>query len=300
MSRFTRRTISTPAHIQGLSLFTARDARLDVLPAPSGTGILMHRTDADHPPIPAVLGSLSAEPVHPALASLGARCTTLGAHGATVSTAEHLLAAISGLGITDAVIELDGPEVPILDGSSRGFVDMLLGAGLQDLEDSIEPIVVRDRRETSRGAASIVAEPLDDPDAPTVYEYRLDYGPEQHAIAPQSARWEQYAPDSQRVFIDQIAPARTFSLAHEAELLRGAGLFTHLTPRDMLVLGPEGPLDNELRFENEPARHKLLDLVGDLALVGRPIRARITATRSGHALNHALAAMLLDLQPTPS
>jgi len=292
MIRIPRRTISTPAHIQGLSLFTARDVRVDIMPASPGTGLLLRRTDADHNAIPALLGSLSAEPVHPALASLGARCTSLGTDGATVSTTEHLLAAMTGLGITDALIELDG--------SARGFVEMLRSAGLKDLDESIDPIVVRDRRETSQGSATIVAEPLDDPTAPTVYEYHLDYGPDQPAITPQSARWDQHAPDSRRTFIEEIAPARTFCLAHEAEMLQSAGLFTHLTPRDMLVLGPQGPFDNALRFDNEPARHKLLDLVGDLALVGRPIRARITATRSGHALNHTLAAMLLDLAPTPS
>ena len=158
---------------------------------------------------------------------------------------------------------------------------------MKPLDAPIEPITPSRplRVESEDAGASITIEPSDTPS----YTYTLDYGPDS-PIAPATAHW---AGDPDR-FEHEIAPARTFCLEREAQAMRQLGLFEHLSPQDMLVFGPRGPIDNTLRFPDEPARHKLLDLIGDLALAGRPIRAKITAVRSGHALNHAAARALLD------
>ena len=122
--------------------------------------------------------------------------------------------------------------------------------------------------------------------------YHLNYSDAGGAsLPPQSASWDGLAES----YYTEIAPARTFSLLSEVEALRALGLFEGFSPKELLVLGPSGPIENEWRFENEPARHKLLDLIGDLALAGGPIRGRITAMRSGHALNHELARVLVQL-----
>jgi UDP-3-O-acyl-N-acetylglucosamine deacetylase len=142
-----------------------------------------------------------------------------------------------------------------------------------------------------RGGARIVAGPRTG--AGCLFRYELDYGPAA-PIAAQSASWDSGTPDAAEVYEREVAPARTFCTEAEARAFRAAGLFGDRSPRDMLVIGEEGPIDNAYRFENEPARHKLLDLIGDLALVGRPLHGEVVAMRSGHALNHELAAALAD------
>ncbi len=279
-----RRTPAAPATVRGRGLFTSAPASVTIGPARAGDGITILR-GADR--VPAVLDALSTDPIHPAFASMPPRCTCLRAGEASppVATVEHLLAALAGLGITDAVIELDGPEVPIDDGSAAAFVDAILAAGVQTLDQPARPVRVAQEIRVQDAGASITITPADAPE----FVYDLDYG--EHApIAPASVSWSG-DPDE---FATHIAPARTFCLRQEAEAMTAMGLFKDLSPRDMLVVGEDGPIDNDYRFEDEPARHKLLDLVGDLSLVGAPIRARVHAVRSGHALNHAAARAILD------
>jgi UDP-3-O-acyl-N-acetylglucosamine deacetylase len=124
------------------------------------------------------------------------------------------------------------------------------------------------------------------------YTYELDYGPPTpgvFALGQQRATWD----GSATQYASEVAPARTYCLEQEAMVMRSMGLFAHLTPREMLVLGTSGPIDNALRFDDEPARHKLLDLIGDLALIGAPLQADVVATRSGHALAHEAARAVL-------
>jgi UDP-3-O-acyl-N-acetylglucosamine deacetylase len=137
----------------------------------------------------------------------------------------------------------------------------------------------------SAGAAEIVARP----GAGRRYRYELDYGA-RAVLGPQAAEVSLDAGDYER----EVAPARTFCLEEEARAMRAGGLFGHVTSGEMLVMGAGGPIGNTLRFENEPARHKLLDLIGDLALVGRPIEGEIVSVRGGHALNHAMARKLVE------
>lgn len=292
-----RCTLAQPAATRGEGLFTARAVMLALRPAPAGTGVVFRRVDLPGTPeIPATIDRLSAEPIHPAFADIPPRCSCLvqdpsevlgDGPPARVGTVEHLLGALAGLGITDAIIELDAEEVPIFDGSA-GPLAMIIEPA--ELDQTIEPIVVTRRVVVEDESGRIVASPRAEPGC--VYRYELDYGPHP-AIPPQCASWTTlHDAGSAGAFVRSVAPARTFSLEAEARALKAAGLFPRLTPREMLVLGPMGPIDNALRFEDEPARHKLLDLIGDLALVGRPIQASIVAQRSGHALNHALAARL--------
>lgn len=233
-------------------------------------------------------------------AGVPARNTTLAREGASVTTVEHLLAGLVGLGVTDARVRVMGPEIPILDGSAAAFVEAIRHAGVVDLPPvhgsgrslRLEREV---RVEDPASGASIVAMPIDDS---TIHasglggllaSYELVLPIAGVPIATR-AEWNGDAD----AFAREIAPARTFSLDHEARALQSRGLFTHVSPRDLLVLDSNGtPIDNQLLFNNEPARHKLLDLVGDLALLGMPLVARVEARRSGHALTHALVRELL-------
>lgn len=290
-----RRTLARPAHLAGITLFTAVHTSVEIAPAPAGTGLSFRRTDhPDTRPIPARADHLAPEPRRTVLSAEPAS-----RNAATVQTVEHILSALAGLGITDAMIHVDGPEIPLADGSARPFVDAVLAAGVIDLAGPpLSPITPASHVfvEDSTGAR-IDAYP---PDAPGLsLEYRLAYDA---SIAPWAPSLAQSATldlplsipaDASSPYAATIAPARTFSLAPEAQFLRAQGLFGHLDPEQMLVIGERGPLHNSYRFPNELARHKLLDLLGDLALTGRPLHARVVASRSGHALNHALARRLL-------
>jgi len=240
--------------------------------------------------IPAHIDAISSRPVHPAFAQLKPRCTTVGNSSHSIATIEHLMSALTGLGITDAIVRLDSDaphtEIPIFDGSAKPFTDAFMAVGLRVLNGTIKPVIVRESIRVEEGDASILIEPSDTPS----YTYNLDYPGT--PIPSASVSWS----GDRDAFINEVAPARTFSLEHEATQMHQAGLFTHLTTEDMLVIGDNGPVNNEYRFSDECARHKLLDLIGDLALVGAPLQARVTATRSGHALAHQAARAILDQQ----
>ena len=288
-----RRTLINQAHVRGTGLFSGTPCTARFSAAPADTGIVFIRADLPGSPqirvgIPAI-----AEPPP----GIPARNTTLRTPGgAEVLTVEHALSALSALGITDALIHLDGPELPIGDGSSEPFAAAIWAAGLRYLGIDLPPLIIpRPISVSGRDGARITATPRSRPGCS--YTYDLDYG----AAAPipmQTASFDTLplpgkpAPDQCASSARDVAPARTFCTQAEAEAMQKAGLFKHLTTRDMLVIGPRGPIDNAYRFDNEPARHKLLDLIGDLALVGRPIQADIHAHKSGHALNHEMARAL--------
>lgn len=292
-----RQTLRQPAVVTGTGLFSARPSTLTLRPAPVGTGLVFRRVDLpDAPPIPARAAHLTADPRTPG------RNTVLsfdpsrapGADNPVVATTEHVLSALMGMGVTDVWIDLDGPEVPIGDASALPFVHAIVAAGLEDLKVAVEPIRLNGRVSVSDSRPKpgdvggvISAFPRESPGLELVYT--LEYGPKS-SIPRQSARSVIRVDD----YATTLAPARTFCLTQEAQQMRAAGFFLHVTPRDVLVIDERGnPLDNTLRFEDELARHKVLDLLGDLALVGRPMQARVVAERSGHALNHGIARAIL-------
>lgn len=281
MRPIPRRTLAGPARLAGPALFTGADTALTIRPANAGDGLTVrsHACDAA-----AAIANLSDRPVHPVFASLKPRCTSLDIHAHALATVEHALSALAGLGVTDAVLETDDPEIPILDGSALPFVERILAAGLRDLGRTTEPVTLTRPIEIRDEDALITAEPADAID----YTYELDYGPGS-PIPPGVARWT----GDPRDYETDIAPARTFSTLAEAKQMQSLGLFARFTPRDLLVVGPDGPVDNAWRFPDEPARHKLLDLIGDLALLGRPLVARVRARKTGHAHTHALVRAIL-------
>ncbi len=278
-----RRTLTGPVTIKGVGLFTDTPASCTLSPGAAGTGVVF-RLNAIN--IPATIRHLIPSPI-PAFARLPARHTCLGLNGANAITCEHLLSALAGLAITDVLVTLgDSGELPIGDGSAKPFTDALSNTTLIAAHAQSEPIVLSKPVSVRSGSATITAEPDDSPS----YTYHFE-PPAGSALSRQSATWHGNAEE----YTASVAPARTFSMLAEATQAKALGLFASFTPRDLLVLDDTtgAPIDNTLRFDNEPARHKLLDLIGDLALAGRPICARITSTRGGHALNHELALKIL-------
>lgn len=271
-----RWTVAGPARFRGIGLFTAAPATVTIHPATSG-GIRL-RTEAGDLTIDVRAVATEASKL-PFPTGVQARNTTLAWNGAAVATVEHLLSALTGLGITDAVISVEGPEIPMFDGSAAPIVDAIVSAGLKKLDGRVDPILLSAPVTVSRGDTSIVATPRSTPGFS--YTYVIEYGP---AIPRASVSWTGESAKYQ----SDIAPCRTFCLVSEAKAMRDRGMFTHVSTKEMLVLDDRTgePIDNALRFSDEPARHKLLDLIGDLALLGRPIQADIVATRSGHALAH--------------
>ena len=219
-----------------------------------------------------------------------ARRTSLLNGTVAIETVEHCLSACAGLGLDNLQIELNANEVPALDGSSLPFVQELRAGGICEQEAIQEPYVIRDVVRAVEGGCELVALPPLDPKSETLeISYDLDYGPE-GPIGRQSYRIVVTAES----FEANIAPARTFVSEQEARELQAAGLGRHLSYKDILVVGKDGPIDNRLRFGDEYVRHKILDLLGDLALLGRPLIGRVYARKSGHTLNHELARMLRD------
>ncbi|MEL7239814.1 MAG: UDP-3-O-acyl-N-acetylglucosamine deacetylase, partial [Planctomycetota bacterium] len=273
-------------------LFTGQPAKLTVAPAQAGTGIVFRRNVAgEQIDVPAHIDYLDARPRH----------TALKTGEAQVETVEHFLAALAGLGVTDATIDVDGiasGELPMGDGSARPFLEAVAGAGLTEQSGpGPEPLVIRQpihvvgEGDPSQ-AASLVAVPGPTDHLEILYSFE--------AAAPvgtQTYLFRHYPgrPGGDNgAFRSDLAAARTFIFEHEAEALKQRGWGGHLTYQDLVVIGDNGPIDNAFRWPNEPVRHKILDLIGDLMLVGRPVFGRIIASKSGHALNHELARRLID------
>ncbi len=265
--------------MEGRGLFSGRQCRLRFLPAPAGTGIVFIRTDLDgQDEIPCQPANLEKD---------DARRTSLSNGSASVNTAEHVLAAVWGLGVDNVVVELDAPEPPSTDGSPLPFVRALQQAGLVEQDARQEAMAIAEPVVLSSGEATLAA--LPGPGDCLDILFDLDYA-EVASIGRQVLSFRLGRDD----FAAEIAPARTFLLEEEARQFREQGLGPHLSARDLLVMRPDGPLENELRFRDEHVRHKIADLVGDLALLGRRLRGRIVASRSGHQLNHVLVQRLAE------
>ena len=271
-------TIAKSTVLSGKGLFYGQLATVTFKPAPPNHGIVFVRQDVGAVEIPALVSHVVHRP----------RRTTLQSSGATVDTCEHCLSAVAGLRIDNLIIEIDGPELPALDGSAGPFSDALQSCGLQATDEPRKRLVVTEPIMVRAEGAMVVAMPCEQSDMQVVYE--LDYSSPCPAIGKQLRVFDFSNGD----YAHEIAPCRTFSLEHEAIKAREQGLFQHLTPDEALVVGKDGPLgSNRFRFEDEPVRHKILDLIGDLCLLGCPIQARIVAYRSGHSLNHDLVRQLI-------
>jgi UDP-3-O-[3-hydroxymyristoyl] N-acetylglucosamine deacetylase/3-hydroxyacyl-[acyl-carrier-protein] dehydratase len=272
-----QQTILRPVTLSGRGMFFGKTANVTFKPAPSDHGVVFCRTDLGGATIPAQV----------AYAVKRARRSGLRLGQATVDTCEHCLSAVSALGIENLRIEIDAPELPGLDGSAKPYVESLSEAGRRDCDRPRHPLVVTDPVMVRLDESTLAAVPSQQPGLEIVYE--LDY-PTELAIGHQVLLFRLGVQDYAR----EIAPARTFVLEHEARALQSGGFGTHLGPADMLVIGKRGPLPpNQWRFPDEAVRHKVQDLIGDLALAGVPIQGKIIAIRSGHALNQSLVRALL-------
>lgn len=268
--------MARPVAVSGRGMLTGQPVTLRLLPAAARTGVVFVRTDLPGTPqVPACVDQVSATD----------RRTTLGHGSTTIMLVEHVLAALSGLRVDDCWVELDGPEPPGGDGSAGCFVRAIEQAGLVAQPTQRARWAVTQRLVVAQGEATIAVYPHDRDEL--IISYLLDYGtgapiPPQRvsvAITPQSFR-------------RAVADARTFLLLDEARRLHQQGLGQHVRPADVVVFGPSGPIETTLRFGDEPARHKILDMIGDLSLAGIDLVGHVVAYRSGHQLNIALARQL--------
>jgi UDP-3-O-[3-hydroxymyristoyl] N-acetylglucosamine deacetylase len=270
-----RQTLVSPRRFAGRGVHTGREVRLHLLPAPAGTGIVFVRTDLGGAEIPATL-----EYAGPSFYA-----TVLEREGARVSTIEHLMAALYALQVDDLRVELDGPEVPILDGSSRPFVDAILAAGRVDLPLVRQYLTIVRPLSVAHEEKTISVHPH--PEYRVTYAIDFDH-PSLGYQELTASLW------SSEAFAEKLAPARTFAFEHEVEALRKAGLGLGGSLENCVVLGASGPLNPPLRFPDEFVRHKMLDLTGDLSLLGHPMRGHVVAYRAGHDLHGKLARKIRD------
>jgi len=280
MLRATRpeRTLAHTAEVRGVGLFHGADVTLRFLPADPGTGIVFVRTDLpDRPAVPARVDRVVPSE----------RRTTIRQGAATVEMIEHVMAALAGLRIDNCVVEIDAGECPGCDGSSRTFVLALDRAGTIE-QHRMRPTLVLDRSVSVREGDAVLAAVPGAPGRLTL-AYHLDYGPDA-PIAAQSFCLG-LSPDS---FRDELAASRTFLLEPEAEALRAAGIGVRTTAADLLIFGRDGVIGNTMRYQDECVRHKVLDMLGDLALLGFDLQGFVVAHRSGHQTNHALARRLFQ------
>lgn len=270
-----QRTIKAPVSLKGVGLHSGAEVNLTLKPAEAGTGVVFIRTDMPgRPRIPLRREALVDRE----------RRTALAQGEAEVHTVEHLTAGLFALGIDNVEVEMDGVEIPGLDGSGLPFVDALREAGRVELKAPRKEFTLDQPVALQDGDASITAFPCDQG---LQLSYTLHY-PSLNGIGSQCVN---VGLDEER-FVADIAPARTFCLEREAKALQEIGLGKGADTKNTLVIGDQGLLDNTFRFPDELARHKLLDLVGDLALLGADLKARIVATKSGHHLNQLLVRTL--------
>jgi UDP-3-O-[3-hydroxymyristoyl] N-acetylglucosamine deacetylase/3-hydroxyacyl-[acyl-carrier-protein] dehydratase len=215
------------------------------------------------------------------------RRTTIKKGSVSIETIEHCLAALSAMEIDNVVVEVDGLELPAPDCSCAEYFKVLKNAGVVEQQVSRKEFVISEPVSIVSGDASIYALPYSDDGLNIIYD--LDYSG--HTGIGRQIYSCQLTPES---FEKNLAPARTFLLEAEAKQFRAHGVGTHIGPRDILVINSDGPIKNSFKFPNECARHKIVDLIGDLALVGRAVKGRIVAYKSGHSLNQQLVRKLYE------
>ena len=270
-------TLKRAIEFSGIGLHTGRPVRLALRPAPSGHGIVFHRTDLGGARIPARFDLVERSPL----------CTMLvGEDGASVSTVEHLMAALAGCGVLNAIVELDGPEVPILDGSAAPFVSAILKVGVARMQAPVRVIEVLRPVEVRRGTASAALTPADELEI----DFRIEF--EDAAIGRQSKALRL----SNGTFVRELCDSRTFCRQADVEAMQAAGKALGGTYDNAVVVDGATVLSpGGFRHADEAVRHKMLDAVGDLALAGMPIFGRYTGVRAGHALtNDVLRALFSD------
>ena len=265
-------TIAAPIAFSGVGLHSGAPVTMRLLPAPAGSGIVFRRTDLDNFEIPATGRNVAKV----------SYATSLMRQGVLISTTEHLLSAFIGMGIDNVIVELDNLELPILDGSAKPYVDAFLEAGIKIQRRRREYIRVLKPVEVQEGDKFIGVYPGEG--------YSISY----EIQFPAPIGYETFCVDLEtETYGCEIAAARTFGYKADEQKLRDMGLIRGAGPENAIILTPKGPENGPLRFGDEYVRHKVLDLIGDLALAGKRIQGKVVATRAGHAMHTALVSHLL-------
>lgn len=276
-SKRPQQTIAHSAAVSGFGYWSGRDCQVEFRPAPPDAGVVFVRRDLDPP---------ARIPAHVQYRVEAPRRTTLRTPQARVEMVEHILAALFALQIDNCEVWVDAPEMPGCDGSSQPFAAALDSAGIVQQDGWRAQLIVREVTRLGDDESWIEARPVQTPGLSV--KYRLDYGRD-NPIGRQTLALP-VTPDS---FRRELARARTFMLKAEADWLQGQGLGLRPTTQDLLVFDADGPIDNPLRYPDECVRHKVLDLVGDLALAGCDLVGHVIANRSGHRLNAEMVRVLL-------
>jgi len=266
-------TIRSAVECSGVGLHSGAPVRLRILPAPAHTGVVFRRVDLDGFEIEATGRNVARV----------SYATSLMKKGVLISTTEHLLSALVGMRIDNAIIELDNLELPILDGSARPFVELIRKAGIRKQRRSRTYLRVLKALEVHEGNKFIGIYPAD--------RYSISYTI--NFPHPMIGREPFTLELTNGQYVSQIAPARTFGFLHEAEALRQQGLIRGASMENALVLTRDGLQNPPLRYPDEFVRHKILDLIGDLALIGKQVLGNVVADRAGHAMHTALVSRLL-------
>ena len=267
-------TLSKTISVSGVGLHTGVGVNMTLRPAPENTGYIFVRTDLDNFEVPASVEYIS----HCSYA------TTLMRRGVVLSTCEHLLSALRGSGVDNCFIELDNIEVPIMDGSSEDFIELIASAGLAEQKSPQHTLRILEKVEYEQGDRRMSIEPAADYEIDCLIDFPHPFIQRQsfHFVFRKGS------------FGREIASARTFGFTHEIEMLRKANLALGGSLDNAIVLTPDGMLnETPLRFDDEFVRHKILDIIGDFALLGMPIEGKITAKKSGHSVHASLMSKLL-------
>jgi len=274
-------TLRTTVSIDGVGLHSGHPVRATFRPAPADHGLVFIRRDHPEQPIPARLQS----------AATFDYATTLQRGRVSIGTVEHVLAAAAGCGLDNCVIEIEGAEVPILDGSALPFVRLFHAAGFERQDAAVRPVTPPGPVEVSRDDRRVSYTP----DGPALtITYEIDFP---HPIVGEKSLTFSLRPEE---FAARIAPARTFGFTREVEALRRRGLARGGSLQNAVVLDDTGIVSGPLRFRDEFVRHKILDLIGDLALLGAPLHGRIHARKAGHALHIDFARAIHAAMSAPS
>ena len=270
-------TLAKAIKISGVGLHTGVDVNLRLRPAPENTGYIFVRTDLDNFEIPASVEYIS----HCSYA------TTLMRRGVVLSTCEHLLSALRGAGVDNCFIDLDSIEIPIMDGSSEDFIELIADAGIVEQDAPRHILRILEKVEYAQGDRKMSIEPAKNFEIDCVIDFP-------HPFIERQALNFAFENGS---FGKEIASARTFGFTHEIDMLRKANLALGGSLDNAIVLTENGMLNKTpLRFDDEFVRHKILDIIGDLALLGMPIEGKIVAEKSGHAVHAQLMSKLLKAE----
>jgi UDP-3-O-[3-hydroxymyristoyl] N-acetylglucosamine deacetylase len=270
-------TIAESIEFSGVGLHSGAPVVLRILPAPAGSGIVFRRTDLDNFEIPANGRNVAKV----------SYATSLMRQGVLISTTEHLLSALIGLGVDNVILELDNLELPILDGSALPYVEAIQRVGIRQQRRKREYIRILEAVEVHEGEKFIGVYPGEG----YSIEYEIDFP---SPIGRQQTRVDL----ATEMYSSEIAPARTFGYQADEAKLRDMGLIRGAGPENAIIIGKDGPVNGQLRMDDEYVRHKVLDLIGDLALAGRRIEGRVVAVRAGHAMHTALVSKLMKDRST--